>query len=101
MDSECAKLLQALSTYKHVAPASCERALASLQLFFTQSGSLVGLSQLSHNAIDAIRVLRVFMMRSYGHMKDILEEFDEVAGSIQTQIDNVMFNTELDRMCKF
>jgi len=104
MDRVRVSLLEALGEYKHVAPGACARACSSLLSFFTLStesaGRVVSLSRLSHKAIDALRVLRVHMLRNYGHVQAIMEEFDEVASSLQTQMDDVMSNTELDILAK-
>ena len=97
-------LLEALREYREVARGACALACSSLLYFFTRSvessGRVVSLSRLSHKAIDALRVLRAHMLRRYGHVQAIMQEFDEVASSLQTQIDDVMSNAELDILAK-
>lgn len=93
----------ALSDYAHFALGSFERLAEAVTLIIYLTADLEThqhltklrmVAQCIGVVVECLRVLRAHLMTQYGTVKQVMVEFDEIAGNIQQLCNDTQFNVD-------
>lgn len=96
-------LIEAMSDYGHFAVATFERLAEAVThlIYFTADlethqhySKLYHVAQIIGIIVECIRIIRAHVFEKYGHIQQVMLEFDEIAASMQTICTDTQYNVD-------